>query len=76
MGKDDGDDISDNFCLKNSPQKPPKGGVRWKKCKSLEQTQPNFVYIIWGPIGSEKCKNYPPKMTGGVTFAEDVEESS
>ena len=26
MSKVVGDVISDNFCLKNSPQKPPKGG--------------------------------------------------
>ena len=50
MSKVVGDVISDNFCLKNSPQKTTQNvedGQKWKFLP-LEQTQPNFVYLICG----------------------------
>ena len=52
MGKVVGDVISDNLFKKIPPKNYPKGG-RSKKWKflPLDQTQPNFVDIIWGATG-------------------------
>ena len=51
--------ISYKFCLEKFPQNTTQRGGGVKKCKflPLEQTQPNFVYIICGPIEKYKCKN-------------------
>ena len=51
MSKVVGDVISDHFCLKKFSQKNTQKGGRVKKCKflPLEQTQPNFVLIIYRP---------------------------
>ena len=48
MSKVVGDVISDNFRLKKFHRK--GGGVQKCKFLSLEETQPNVVHIICGPL--------------------------